>query len=298
MITFTEMKAQAAANCGLYPDAPEMKKVSRDINNGIKLFHNAARRYWTKDERDMPTQDGQARYKLPGDVLRVSSVRFKRGNWYDPLTQIESEDEWHEILRLASPNVGSSGVYFIGNSNTIELYPAPSESLVDGLKITYEPKMVDLAIEDMCLDAEVTHGSQEVKVLRTEDGAPSLNNSCYLKIEDGFDGIWYKIDSATDEIIALETPYEGKTSDSVSVIIGQAPSFPEEYHEAPVHYACQQFFTLRKDLESASFHGQQFDKLFQEYRTTYGNKTTGGVINPRKRQQAGRINSWPGVLGA
>jgi len=127
---------------------------------------------------------------------------------------------------------------------------------------------------------------------------PGLQNSCYLTVGDGLDGLWYKVESVEGDVLTLEVPYQGQSSDEAEIRIGQCPPFPDEYHDAPVYFACKQFFLLRKDLESASMYGQMFDELFAKYRTAYGNKTTGGVINPRKRQQAGRINSWPGVLGA
>ena len=51
MLTFTQMKKKAANFCGIYDDAPEMDNIITDINTGVKLFQNAARRYWIRREK-------------------------------------------------------------------------------------------------------------------------------------------------------------------------------------------------------------------------------------------------------
>jgi len=299
MLTFTEMKEQAAANCGLYPDSPEMRKVSRDINTGAKLFHNAARRYFTKENGTLDLKANISSYLLPSYVLRISSLVAAGHNAQPPMVEIQSEEDWHSLV-AASMGMSASRPthYFISGNNRIEVYPTPTEDVVGGIDMTYEPKIADMSIKDICMEATLERGSTTVTGAWPDDFDPVLQNSCYLTVGDGLDGLWYKVESVEGDVLTLEVPYQGQSSDEAEIRIGQCPPFPDEYHDAPVYFACKQFFLLRKDLESASMYGQMFDELFAKYRTAYGNKTTGGVINPRKRQQAGRINSWPGVLGA
>ena len=64
--------------------------------------------------------------------------------------------------------------------------------------------------------------------------------------------------------------------------MGQVPPFPEEYHDAPVFYACFKFFAMRKDTDSAAMYRTLFEDALRQYQETYGSKTTGGVINPGK----------------
>ena len=59
------------------------------------------------------------------------------------------------------------------------------------------------------------------------------------------------------------------------------PPYPEEYHEAPVYYACFKFFAMRKDTDSSAMYRTLFEDALDQYRETYGSKTTGGVINPK-----------------
>lgn len=299
MKTFTQMKKDAAGYCGLYTDAQEMGKIVEDMQTGVKLFQNAARRYWTRSERKTNLAANQTYYQFPSDMVRVSSVKVKINDRYVPLTQIHSEDEWNELGLGGMITSNAPAHYFIKGADEIGLHPTPTSTVADGLMVVFEPRMVDMMIEDTKPKVKVVANSNVIEAVAGSTFAPNIINNCWFRTADGSDGNWYKITKYIDSTHAwIDNNYQGPSSNEVEAQIGQVAQFPEEYHDAPVHYAAQQFFTLRKDLESASFHGQQFDKLFNEYRTTYGNKTTGGVINPRKRQQAQRMNSWPGVLGA
>lgn len=297
MKTFTQMKKDAAGYCGLYDDAPEMGKIVKDMQTGIKLFQNAARRYWTRSERKTNLAANQQFYQFPSDMVRVSSVKAKVNDVYIPLTQIHSEEEWNELNMggILSSNVPA--YYFIKGADEIGIYPTPTSAVTDGLMVVFEPRMVDMSIEDTLPKVKVVENSNVIEAVAGSTFLPKVVNNCWLQVTDGSDGNWYKIVKYIDSThVWIDNNYQGPSNNEVEALVGQVAQFPEEYHDAPVHYACQLFFTLRKDLESASFHGQQFDKLFTEYRTTYGNKTTGGVINPRSRQQAPRANSWPGIL--
>lgn len=283
MLTFSQMKKQAADNCGLYVDAPEMAKVIRDINTGVKRFQNAARRYWTRGERKINIAKDKVYYQLPSDVLRVTTVQVKRNGQYHPITQIRSEEQWNQLGSAPAFAANSATYYFIKGSNEIGVYPTPSENVTEGLFISFEPRMVDMAIEDLCIEAAVVNGSSIVTLSWQDDVEINISNNCYLTVGNGLDGHWYKIMGVSGTQIQLEGEYDGISSDEASVTIGQCPPFPEEYHDAPVYYACHQFFLLRKDLESSSMYKQLFDAAFAEYKQVYGNKTTGGVINPNNR---------------
>lgn len=299
MLTWTQMKKQAADNCGLYPDAPEMDKVSRDINTGVKRFQNAARRYWTRNEKKTTLKANQMYYQFPSDMLRVSTVRVKQGDRYIPITQIRSEEQWNQLGSAPGFNSSIPTHYFIKGADEIGVYPTPSADVIDGMIVSFEPRMVDMMIEDFKLKADVVENSVIITANATTF-SPKVANNCWFTSEDGLDGNWYKVSKYIDTThIWIDNVYQGTTATNIDVRIGQCPPFPEEYHDAPVYYACHQFFLLRKDLESASMYKQLFDAAFTEYKQVYGNKTTGGVINPTPRGRASSANvAWPGVLGA
>lgn len=281
MITFTQMKQQAADLCGLYVDSPEMTKITRDINTGVKLFQNAARRYWTRREKKTNTIAGQQFYQFPSDMLRISYVKARRGDKYYPLKQIRSEDEWNKMNVVPFFRANAPMYYFIKGADEIGIYPSPKDNVTDGLIVSYEPRMVDMAIEDVIGNADVTKNSVDVVAGAATTFSEKMLNDCWFTVTDGSDGNWYKIVACIDAThIKLDNNYQGISKTGADILIGQTPAFPEEYHEAPIYYACRNFYLMRKDLESSIMYKQMFDDMFNKYKEVYGNKTTGGVINP------------------
>ena len=281
MITFTQMKQQAADLCGIYTTSPEMIKIARDINTGVKLFQNAARRYWTRREKKTNLVANQQFYQFPSDMLRISSVRAKSGDTYYPLTQIRSEDEWDKMNMTPVGQTSTPVYFFVKGADEIGLYPIPSTTVADGIKVSYEPRMVDMAITDVVGKADVVQNSVNIVAGAATLFSENMLNDCWFTVTDGSDGNWYKIVAYTDTThIGIDNNYQGLTKNAADILIGQCPSFPEEYHEAAIYYACKNFYLMRKDLESSSMYSQLFDRLFNQYREVYGSKTTGGVINP------------------
>ena len=296
MLTFTQMKKKAANYCGIYDTSPEMDDIVADINTGVKLFQNAARRYWTRREKKTNLVLGQQYYQFPSDMLRVRTVRAKSGDRLVPLTQVHSEEEWEKLNITPLMTSNQPSHFFIKGADEVGLYPIPCQNVVDGLVVSYEPRMVDMAIEDVTAKANVTENS--INIVGTEGKFKSnMINDCWLTTTNGSDGNWYKVVKYVDNNnIQIDNNYQGITETGIDVLIGQCPSFPEEYHQAPVYYAAQQFYLLRKDLESAGMYGQLFDKAFAEYRKTYGKKTAGGVINGKGTQMRGDSRVFPGIL--
>lgn len=291
------MKQQAADNCGLYVDAPEMVKIARDINTGVKLFQNAARRYWTRSEKKTALAANQQYYQFSSDMLRITTAKVLRNGKYYPLEQIKSEDEWNRLNITPTASVGTPIYFYIKGADEIGVYPIPSAALVDGLIVSFEPRMVDMKIEDLSgLTVNVTENSYIITAATGTPFSAKLTNNCWFSVTDGSDGNWYKISKFIDTThIWIDNNYQSATAAGITAAVGQCPPFPEEYHDAPVYYACHQFFLLRKDLESASMYKQLFDGLFNQYKTVYGNKTTGGVFNPRPRSSSS-VDPFAGYL--
>lgn len=295
MLTFTDMKQAVADNCGIYTSDPAMTKAIRDMNTGVKRFQNAARRYWTRREKKTNIKVDQIYYQFPSDMLRVTNVKLVKNGVEYPLEKIDGEDSWTRFNSFATSSSSPSHFYIKG-ADEIGIYPKPSEQIIDGLVVSYEPRMVDMSIEDVELTCNLTENSN---VITSTVGtfSPKMLNDCWLTVGDGSDGNWYKVTKYIDaNNIWVDNVYLGATATGVKVRVGQCPQFPEEYHDAPVDFACSAFFKLRKDLETSGIYQQSFDKAFNEYRTVYGFKTTGSVINPRLNVKSGTMNVWPGLL--
>lgn len=296
MLTWTEMKQQAADNCGIYVDSPEMKKISRDINTGVKRFQNAARRYWTRREKKTDIKQDQVYYQFPSDMLRVTTVKAVIDGTDYPLTQINGEDEWIRLNSVkSSSNIPTA--YYIKGADEIGIYPTPSGNITDGLVVSYEPRMVDMSIEDKTVKCKLVENSHIIEAVGGDTFDPKMINDCWMTVEDGSDGNWYKVSKYIDSThIWIDNVYQGASNNQVEVRIGQVPQFPEEYHDAPVDYACALFFKMRKDLETSGIYQQSFDRAFAEYKTVYGVKTTGALINPTRKPVSRVPSAWPGTL--
>lgn len=296
MLTFTDMKQNAADNCGIYLTDPAMTKITRDISTGVKRFQNAARRYWTRREKKTNIVLDQVYYQFSSDMLRLTTVKMVKDDIEYPLTQIYGEDEWIKLNSVkSSSNIATA--YYIKGADEIGIYPVPSENITDGLVVSYEPRMVDMAIEDVTLDCKLVNNSYEIETNSPDTFNANMVNECWITVGDGSDGNWYKVSKYIDSThIWIDNVYQGASSNSTQVRIGQVPQFPEEYHDAPVDYACALFFKLRKDLETSGIYQQSFDKAFAEYRTVYGYKTTGALINPTGKKLNRVPSAWPGIL--
>lgn len=296
MKTFTQMKQEAADNCGLYVDSPEMNKVIGDIRTGVKIIQGAAKRYWSRREKHTKLEANQQFYQLSSDMLRVSGVKVLSGSHYVPLAEISGEDEWNR-LNAGPIGLGTPSHFFVKGADEIGLYPTPSADVVKGLQVSYEPRASNMWLEDIKGKAKLTENSTIVELAGDETISPKYIDNCWLSTTDGSDGNWYQVAKVIDnKTIHLDNNYQGVSGDEIDVIIGQCPPFPEEYHDAPIHYACHLFYMLRKDLESANMYKQLYDQALENYKITYGNKTSGIVINPNRNHARADSRVFPGII--
>lgn len=288
MMTFTDMKRTAAELCGVAETSRTMTTITNNINIGIKRFQHQARRYYTNREKKTNIVAGQQFYQFPADMLRISNVAAVIDGQKYPLLQIRSEDEWNRLNLVKTFATNIPQYFFVKNRNELGIYPLPSQDVSGGLEVSYEPRIPDLSIEDTEIKVDVE--SNTVLVTRvTQQGnpefKPTMENSCYAQLNSttGNDGNWYKIQEVVDASnLKLENVFQGFTESGATMRIGQCPEFPEEYHIAPVYYAAQQYFLIRKDNDTARYYGDLFEQALREYQQVYGVKTTGGVLNAER----------------
>ena len=93
-------------------------------------------------------------------MLRVTSVKVKVGERYSPIIPTGGE-EWDSLNEW--PQQGSPQYFCIKGPDVIGLYPTPGASVDSGLLVTFEPRIVDMAIEDITPTVKVTEGSNVVE---------------------------------------------------------------------------------------------------------------------------------------
>lgn len=280
MLTFTTLYNRAINQVGVQATtAQDVTNAKSDINQALRLFKNAARRYWTRKEVTTNLVAGQQYYTFPEDMVRITEVKANTGGFSWPLVQVDSEALWNRFNVVPSNTVIVPQFYFIRGRNEIGLYPTPSVSTTAGLVVSYEPRMVDMSVDDTTnITVTATNGSATI----TFPSSPfnTNMNGMSFSVTDGSDGNWYPIIAATSSQLTLENVYQGPTGATLPCIIGSVPDIPEEYQLGLVYFACYNFYLKRKDAATATLYKGLYEDLLQKYTEAYAAKTTGIVQKP------------------
>ena len=282
MLTFTQQYTRAADMLGISvsANAQDITNIKQDLNQGLRLFKNQARRYWTRKEVTSNLVANQQYYTFPADMVRITEVRVNTGgtfNW--PLIQVDSEALWNRFNVIPQPTVIASQYFFIRGRNEIGLWPIPSVNSTAGLIVSYEPRMNDMSLDDTTTTTvTVTNGSQYV----TSPSSAFSSNMVGMQfsVTDGSDGNWYLITAATATQLTLENYYQGPSGNTVACIIGLTPDIPEEYHLGMVYYAAYQYYLKRNELQSATLYKGLYEDLLLQFKEAYAAKSTGIVQKP------------------
>lgn len=285
MITFQTLYNRVSDMTGVANSPTDLTNFKADINQGLRLFKNAARRYWTRQEKSTSIVAGQQYYQLPPDCVRVTAVRVLSSGLNYPVQQIDSEELWNAYNIIPATTINLPQFYFIRGNNEIGLYPIPSTGYTNGLMVSYEPRLVDMSLDDVTNTTSgktvtVTNGSTTV----TASGSlfdPSMVGR-WFSVTDGSDGNWYQIaiyNSTTS--VELNNMYAGTSGGSKTFTIGQCPDIPEDYHLALAYFAAYNFYMKRKDAGHATLYKSLFEDLLQQYKEVYAAKTTGQVQKPQ-----------------
>lgn len=282
------MKNDVAKLCGLDDSSDEMVKIAKDICSGAQLINSLTRRYPVTRTKTTDLIAKQTGYQLSDDVLRITAITCRDRE----LIEIKSTSEWlaikHNWLTFASQPT----YYFVKTPRQIKILPPSSVNVADGLTVIYEAKASRLHIDDYTVKVKLEANSDAVEAVAGDKFRSDVVDDCYMILSDDRA---IKIDRRLDNThLLLQNYYEGDSSDNTIVTIGQSVDIPEEYHDAIVYYACQQFYLMRKDLQTAGYYKQLYDELVERYRTTYGLKTSDGVINPYPRLSVNdpRVSPW------
>lgn len=275
MYTFTELTARAATMAGVNTtqSGQALTNLQQDINQSVRNFKNAARRYWTRKEVQTNLVSGQQYYTFPVDMVRITTVRVTSGGLTLPVTLFDSEEVWNKLNLIPAMTVGIPTSGFVRGRNELGLYPIPSTNSTNGLIVSYEPRLKDMSIADSIQNVTVTNGSTAV----TSSAAFNANMvGMYLSVTDGSDGNWYPIVGYTSpSAITLENVYIGPNKSGVASIIGQAPDIPEDYHLAMAYFAAFNYHLQRGDQGKVAEYKGLYQDLLQQFIEVYAGKTTG-----------------------
>lgn len=276
--TFTQLKNRALDICGLQStSATDVTNITQDINQGLRLFKNAARRYWTRKEVSANLVSSQQYYTFPADMVRITEVRVNSNGLNFPVLQVDSEAMWNRINIIPAMTINLPMYYFVRGRNEVGLWPIPSQNVTNGLVLSYEPRLADMSVDDTTGNCTVTQGSVTV----TSSGLFTSNMvGMSFSVTDGSDGDWYSIIAAPNSnTLTLENYYQGATNSggTAPFLIGSTPDIPEDYQLGIVYFAAYNFFLKRKDNNTATMYKALFEDLLNQYKEVYAAKTTGQV---------------------
>jgi hypothetical protein len=292
MLTFNQITARTANIVGISgnTDSQDYLNIKQDVNQGLKLFKNAARRYWTRKQITANLVVGQQDYQLPADFVRATEVTITANGIVYPLVEVPSEHIWNELNVIPAVTIYIPTKYFVKGFNVISIWPAPASDNIGTITVSYEPNLPDWSQPDVTGNCIVNNNSQTV----TDSGTSFLSNmvNMWFTVTDGTGGNWYQIQSISDNsTLTLDNYYQDLTNSDASYLIGACPDIPADYHMGLLYFAAYQFFLKRKDMGQAEQYLGLFNELREEYKETYANKTTGVVFT----KQAAEVYSVFGI---
>lgn len=278
MITFEQLYNRTADICGINPtqDSQDLTNIKQDINQGLKLIKNAARRYWTRKQASANLVNNQQYYQLPPDCVRVTQVYVNSNGLNYPVKPVASEYLWNKVNVIPAVTINVPTYFFIRGRDEIGLWPIPSSDAVNSLNVSYEPQ-VELSQDDVTTGTCTVSAGSTTVTFSNNIITPDVVGR-WFQVTDRYNEMWYQIANYdSTKQFELANFYAGTSSANLTFIIGDCPDIPPDYHLGLVYYAAYNFYLKRKDSESASLYNGLFNDLLEQYRSNYASKTTGVV---------------------
>lgn len=264
MQTWTDMQLKAQR---LTKDSNSdvLTQLSQDMNTGYHMFNAKLARYFTRKQQFADLVAGQQIYQTPVDSVKVLVVTAIVTSTYEPpLEPVRSEYDWRLINTTKSYKTNWPTFYFPLGNDKISIWPIPSQNITNGMRFVYQPQDHDLSIQD------VTSTSTGTTV--TVTNGTTLVTATGAAFTSGMIGLHFQLTGVTDlsdyEIVAvpsgttltLKSAFVGPSGGSFAWRIGQVTILPQEYADAPMHYALGNYFSANGNEQRAAFHlGQDME---------------------------------------
>lgn len=267
-----------------------LEQGKQDMNTGYSLFNAKLSRYFSRKQQFTDIFEGQGIYQTPVDSVRVIGMTVAVSNTYQiPIKEIRSEYEWRQIISYPY-NSNWPAYYFMIGNDELQLWPTPSQDVVNGLRFYYQQQDHDLSVED------VTSSTVTVTMV---NGSPTVAASGSI-FTPQMKGLWYQVTGVTDltwyeivdvpdtQTLTLKSAFVGISGSGLNFKVGQMPIIPGEYHDAIVDYALNEFFSSKGNEQRASKHEQRFNAMVTDAIASYSSSTEGNVIT----EDDAYVNSW------
>lgn len=276
--------------------ANTLVQAQQDMNQGYQLFNAKLSRYWSRKQQFTDVVSGQSIYQTPVDAIRIIGMTVKTADgdnsYSPPIKEIRSEYEWRMIKTVPSYNSSWITYYYVLGNDAIEVWPVPSSDIPNGIRYYYQQQDPFLSVDDYVSSAQTPTAAT-----CTVTNGSTLVTSTIGDFTDQMIGLWFQltgvtnlqwyeiVDVPTSTTLTLKSPFVGITGSGQNFRIGQMPIFPQEYHDAPVHYALGLFFSGKGNEQRAQYHlgspnkpGLFYD-LVNDAVQEYASSTEGNVIS-------------------
>lgn len=269
-------------------NADTLTQLKQDWNTGYHLFNAKLSRYFTRKQQFTNLVANQQLYQTPIDSVRVTGISILVTSTYEvPLIQIRDEYQWRNITSYRTLASNWPTYYFVQGNDEISLWPIPSTAVTNGMRFYYQPQDHDLSIEDVTsttTSATVTATNGSTTITATGNAFNLNMVSCWFQATGVTDTSWYEIVGQTATTLTLKSAYVGSTASSLAWQVGQLSIIPQEYADAPMHYALGNFFMSKGNETRAQYHlGTQknpgmFYNMVNDCEEEYSSSNTSSVV--------------------
>lgn len=300
-LTWTELQIKAV-RISRDTSANTLTQLQEDMNTGYSMFNAKLNRYWSRKQQFTDIVTGQGIYQTPIDCVRIIGMTIAISDtWTQPVKEIRSEFEWRKITAYPYSNNWPAYYFMIGNDE-LALWPTPSQDVTNGLRFYYQQTDHDLSVSDIVSTAltpvqtvTMTNGSATV----SSTGTTFTNQlkGLWFQLTGVTDLSWYEIvDVPTSGTLTLKSAFVGDSAGSLAFRIGQLSILPQEYADAPMHYALGNFFYSKGNTQRGDYHlgrdevGKRgmFYTMVYDAVQAYSSSTEGNVIT----EDGDYLNSW------
>lgn len=290
MITFQESytKTQRLAKDN---NSDTLIQLKQDWNTGYHMFNAKLARYYSRKQQFTNLIAGQQIYQTPVDSVRIGGMTIVVTNTYQiPVKEIRSEYDWR--MKTSYPYQSNWPMwYFVIGNDLISLWPIPSQSVTNGMRYWYQPQDHDLSIDDLLSTSTntvtVTNGSNIVT------SASSAFNPNISGMQFQLTGIpdltWYEIEEATSNTLTLKSAFIGTSASAQSWRVAQVSIIPQEYQDAPMHYALANYWSSQGNEARSNQHMTLYNALVTACEEDYSSSTESSVITEDDNEG---INIW------
>lgn len=246
-------------------NADDLIQLQEDWNTGYHLFNQKNGRYYYREQGFTDLKANQQVYQTPIDAIRVVGMTAQvTATYFPPLTEVIDEYQWRALTSYFIASNWPTKFFNIGNDE-YGLWPVPSQTIANGLRYYYQKQDHDMSVDDFATQSSnpfATTTTATVTVSNASNVVTATNSifttemvGLSFRLNGVTDLTWYEITAVpSPTILNLKQAFIGITGSGFNFQIGQTSIIPQEYQDAPMHYALGNFFSAQGNENRAAFH--------------------------------------------